>query len=274
MCKGSKKYNEAKKENFLERQKNFREKKEKKEEKLKEILKKEKEDEIKKNNILLQKSEENKENSEKNKVDVNKRIKGLYDWEAQRKLKIKEKKDKEDKTVETTYDYVPKINEKSTMLAEKNELKIKEPNVFLRLASHDQILKEKKRILIQMYTPTFQPQSYVPRNMKLENLKKKNYMSKRENQIEEEEDDEEEENYKRSRRRTKTKRNEDSDEENEEDENEEDEDEEDEEEEEEEQEQQEEDDFDYQQDTMKYAEDDVQDALRNALFHKKKKTKK
>ena len=211
--------------------------------------------------------------SEKNKVDVNKRIKGLYDWEAQRKLKIKEKKDKEDKTAETSYDYVPKINEKSTMLAEKNELKIKEPNVFLRLASHDQILKEKKRILIEMYTPTFQPKSYVPRNMKLENLKKKNYMSKRENQIEEEEDDEEEENYKRSRRRTKNKRNEDSDEENEDDENEDDEDEEDEEEE-EEQEQQEEDDFDYQQDTMKYAEDDVQDALRNALFHKKKKTKK
>ena len=33
----------------------------------------------------------------------------------------------------------------------------------------------------------------------------------------------------------------------------------------------EEDDFDFQQDTMKFAEDDVQDALRNTLFHKKKK---
>ena len=238
-------------------------------------MKKEKEDEIKKDNILLQKSEEKKDNSENNKVDVNKRIKNLYDWEAQRKKKIKDKKAEEDKTIETNYDYVPKINEKSTMLAEKNQLKIKEPNVFLRLASHDQILKEKKRILIEMYTPSFKPRSYVPRNMNLENLKKKNYMSQRENQIEEEEKEEdEEEDKKRRRRKTKSKRKEDSDEED--DENEEDEDEEEEEDggEEEEKEQQEEDDFDFQQDTMKYAEDDVQDALRNALFHKKKKTKK
>ena len=36
------------------------------------------------------------------------------------------------------------------MLAEKNHLKIKEPNVFERLAAHDQILKEKKKILIDI----------------------------------------------------------------------------------------------------------------------------
>jgi len=207
---------------------------------------------------------------------VNKCIKNLYDWEDKRKLKLKEKKEEEAKTIEEKYDYVPKINEKSSMLAEKNQLKIKEPNVFLRLSEHNEILKEKKKILIDMYTPSFKPQSYVPRNMNLEKLKKKNYMSQRENQFEEEEEEDEEDDNRRSRRKKKHRRRKDSDDEDEDEENEDDEDEDEEEEEDddEEGEQEEEDDFDFQQDTMKYADDDVQDKLRNALFNKKKKSKK
>ena len=143
---------------------------------------------------------------------------------------------------------------------------------FLRLSEEDKVLKEKKQILTDMYTPSFKPRSYVPRNMNLENLKKKNYMSQ--NEVEEgEEEDEDNEKKKRKRRKKHKKRSDDSDEEDEdEDEEDEDEDEEGEEEEDDEEEGEgEEDDFDYKQDTMKYADDDVQDALRNQLFHKKKK---
>ena len=196
MSKGSKKYNESKKENFLERQKNYNEKKAQKEEKLKEALKKQQEDEIKENNFLLKKrhdkkKEETKESSEKknNKEEVDKTINDLFEWEEKRKKKIEDKQKEESQKIETANDYVPKINIKSQRLAEKNKLKIKEPNVFNRLAEHDKILKEKKKILIDMYTPSFQPRSYVPRNMNLDKIKKKgNYMGTKDNQNEEEEE--------------------------------------------------------------------------------------
>ena len=157
MCKGSKKYNESKKDNFFERQKNFNEKKNQKEEKLKEIIKKKQEDEIKENNILLKKNRKKKhkkgksdvnETSEKQnnkKEEVEKTIKKFFEWEEQRKKKIEDKKKEKTEKIDKENDYIPKINVKSQHLAEKNQLKIKEPNVFERLAAHDQILKEKKK---------------------------------------------------------------------------------------------------------------------------------
>ena len=196
----------------------------------------------------------------------------MYEWEEQRKKKLKTKEEEKTKKIQEDYDYIPKINEKSSQIAEKNELKIKEPNVFLRLAGHDQILKEKKKILIKLYTPSFQPKSYVPRNMNLNKFKKNNYMSARERPYDdEEEEEEEEEDNRKLRKKRRKRRNEDSDDEEEDEDEEGEEEEDDEEEEEEEEQQEEEDDFDYQQDTMKFAEDDVQDALRNTLFHRKKK---
>ena len=142
----------------------------------------------------------------------------------------------------------------------------------------DEMLKGKRQILIDMYTPTFKPQSYVPRNMNLEKLKKRTYMSQKDNQNEEEEEEEDDENEKKKRKKKKKhrKKKDGSDEENEEDDedaDEEGEEEEDDEEEEEEKEEKENDEFDFKQDTMKYADDEVQDALRNNLFHKKKKNK-
>ena len=122
-----------------------------------------------------------------------------------------------------------------------------------------------------MYTPSFQPKKYAPRNMDLNKFRKNNYMAARENQYDEEDEEEEEEDDddddRKNKRKKRKRKNKDSDEEDEDESNEEDE----EEEEEEEKEKKEEDDFDFQQDTMKFAEDDVQDALRNTLFHKKKK---
>ena len=79
--------------------------------------------------------------------------------------------------------------------------------MFERLAAHDQILKEKKKILIDMYTPSFQPRSYVPRNMNLDKFKKKNYLASKENQPEEEEEEEEEEDKEKRKKKKHKKRN-------------------------------------------------------------------
>ncbi len=279
MSEGSRKYNDQNETDFYERQKNFLEKKAEKEKNMKETLKKKQEDEINENNILKKKEEEKKEkkvdDSDK-KATVEKSIKNLYDWEEKRKQKIEQKKKENTEKVETDYDYIPKINERSVQLAENNKLRQKQPNIFLRLSEEDKVLKEKKQILTDMYTPSFKPRSYVPRNMNLDSLKKKNYLSQ--NEVEEgEEEDEDNEKKKRKKRKKHKKKSDDSDEEDEdEDEDEEDEDddeegEEEEDDEEEEEEKGEEDDFDYKQDTMKYADDNVQDALRNQLFHKNKK---
>ena len=281
MSEGSRKYNDQNEMDFFERQKNFLEKKAEKEKNMKETLKKKQEDEINENNILKKKEEEKKEKEKENKVDdsekkaqLEKSIKKMYEWEEKRKEKIEQKKKEKSEKVETDYNYVPKINQRSVELAENNKLRQKQPNIFLRLSEEDKVLKEKKQILTDMYTPSFKPRSYVPRNMNLENLKKKTaYLPQ--NEVEEGEEEDEDNERKKRKRRKKHKKKSDSDEEDEdEDEEDEDEDEEGEEEEDDEEEEEEKgegDDFDYKQDTMKYAEDDVQDALRNQLFHRNKK---
>ena len=275
MSEGSKRYNEQNETDFFERQKNFLEKKAEKEKVIKEELKKKQEDEINENNILKKKEEEKKENkvddSEK-KAQVEKSIKKMYEWEEKRKEKIEQKKKENSEKVETNYNYVPKINERSVQLAENNKLRQKQPNIFLRLSEEDKVLKEKKQILTDMYTPSFKPRSYVPRNMNLENLKRKTYLPQ--NEIEEGEESDEKKKRKKRKKHKKKSDSDEEDEDDDEDEEDEDEDEEGEEEEddeEEEEEKGEDDDFDYKQDTMKYADDDVQDALRSQLFHKKKK---
>ena len=189
-----------------------------------------------------------------------------------KKGKNRTKKEKNSEKVETNYNYVPKINERSVQLAENNKLRQKQPNIFLRLSEEDKVLKEKKQILTDMYTPSFKPRSYVPRNMNLENLKRKTYLPQ--NEIEEGEESDEKKKRKKRKKHKKKSDSDEEDEDDDEDEEDEDEDEEGEEEEddeEEEEEKGEDDDFDYKQDTMKYADDDVQDALRSQLFHKKKK---
>ena len=94
--------------------------------------------------------------------------------------------------LDNDYNYRPKINGKSIKLAESNQLRQKQPNIFLRLSEEDKLLKGKKQILEDMYTPSFKPMSYVPPNMNLDYLKKRNYIS--DNQILEE--DEEKDNRK------------------------------------------------------------------------------
>ena len=159
--------------------------------------------------------------------------------------------------METKYDYKPKINERSNSIA-KSKNRLKDPDVFSRLAKEDKMLKEKRKLLIELYTPSFKPNT-ARKEIKPKKKKKENI------------DNEFNEINKRKTKKKKKKKisNSDSDEDNEDEEDEEDEDESDEEEEEEEEEEVEE--FDYKQDPKKFAEDNVQDALRKALLHKIKK---
>ena len=71
-----------------------------------------------------------------------------------------EKQNLKDKQIQR-YTYIPKIDKRSNILAGK--IKIKNDyneNVFERLSKGDKISKEKKKILEELYKPTFQPKIY------------------------------------------------------------------------------------------------------------------
>ena len=224
MCKGSKKYNEDNiKENFLERQQNFIDKKELNREIIKTEINKEEEDKLQSApNTKIKKSFRNYLNS-------------VEKWEKERLDKIERKKRELEEKIDNEFDYMPKIDEKSAKIAEKNKLRQKQPNTFIRLAEQDKIIKEKKKILAEMYTPSFQPFCYEPLNLNLK-YQPKNFFE--ENNLNSFEQDEESDNN----------------EEKEEGEN--------------------IDDFDFQQDIMKFTDEQVNNTLRGSLFHHKKKTKK
>ena len=238
MSKGSKKYNNDKiKENFLERQKNFMNKKEQTKEKLKKHI-------IKKEEEKLQSSSNANSKNNKNKNNFKIYLNNVEKREKERLDKIEKKKKEQEEKIENEFDYIPKIDENSAKLAENNKLRKKQPNTFIRLSEQDKILKEKKQILKEMYTPTFQPFRYEPMNLNIsaKNSQKRNFFDdndfnslNQEEEMESEEESEEKENY---------------------------------------DEESEKDDFDYKQDIMKFTDDQVEDALRGNLFHHKKKIKK
>ena len=238
--KNKKHYNEKIQENFLKRQKIFIDKKEQKREVLKNKIKKEEE-------LKYQSAP-----TTKNKTNINEFIDNLEKWEISRKEKIKQMKKEQEEKIDIEFDHIPKINENSAKLVEKNKLRKNQPNTFERLAQQDKILKEKKKILIDMYTPSFKPFRYEPKNLNFKNTSKNFYFTEP-NQL-----DFDEELYSDDRKSEKI--DEDSNEEKEErDESEEIKDDEE---------------FDYQQDIMKYTNKDVEDTLRNSLFHHRNHKKK
>ena len=193
------------------------------------------------------KKKKNKKDDEKTNIQTT--IKSLYEWEKTRQRKL-ETKQKEKKKPDEQNTFRPKINKKSCSLA-KNKNRDKDPDVFSRLAQEDKLLKEKKQVLINLYTPTFQPNT-LEKGKKIQKRKKLNSIDGKFN--------------KKPKKFKKLKSPKDSDDEDEEDEDDESEDSEDS----EEDEESEEDEFDYKQDPKVFAEDDVQDALRKALFNKMK----
>jgi len=141
------------KTNFIERQKKFMEDKKQKEEKYKEELIKKKQQEIDNTNILVK-------HPIKSKKEIIRGINGLTEWENNRKKKLEEKqKEIEDERM-SKFKYKPIINKNSITLAQKNIQRQKESNVFMRLAQDDKVLIEKKKILIQLNTPSFKPTLY------------------------------------------------------------------------------------------------------------------
>ena len=260
----------AGKDDFFARQKRYEEKKKKKEEKFKENLKNEEEKKIKENNFLLQKNnrkekkgkkgkkDENEKNG-KNKSDnirkkeeIDKRIKYMYDWENKRKEKIENKMKEKTGKAETEFDHMPKIDERSSSMANKSKRRREEPDVFSRLAKEDKMLKEKRQVLIDLYKPTFQPNTFlhnqkIRKNNQYDGQKeptKKEY-PKSESSSDSDSDDDDDDDDDDGKDNDEESSSSDSDEK--------------------------EDDFDYKQDPKKFAEDNVQDALRKALFNKKKK---
>ena len=202
---------------------------------------------IKKETLKLQSAP-----TEKNKTNINKFFDSLEKWDKSRKEKIDKMKKEQEEKIENEFDYMPKINEKSLKLVKKNKLRKNQPNTFIRLSQQDKILKEKRKILIDMYTPSFKPHCNDPKNLNFK-IKSKYYNFTEPNQLDMNEefdsDDKKSKNI-----------NEDNNEE--------------EEEEKEEVEDVKIDEFDYRQDMMKYTDTDIEETLRNSLFHQRHNPKK
>ena len=253
------------KDDFLERQKKYDEQKKKKEERFKEDLKREEEKKINENNFLLQKNnrkerrerqekkekvvktekkdenkkDQNKPENKKKKEEVEKMIKHFYDWESKRKEKIASKKKAESGKEETEFDHMPKINKRSNSLANKNNKKKDQPDVFSRLSKEDKMLKEKRQVLIDLCTPTFKPNCFL-HNQKIKRLNKESPNKNTKKKIypyNESSSEEEGEESNEGSEESDVK----------------------------------EDNFDYKQDPNNFIEDDIHDELRKMLLEKVKK---
>jgi len=237
--RSNKKHNQAQiKETTLENHKTFIYKKQPKKELIKHNKKKE---------VKLQSAP-----TVKNKMNINDVIDNLEKWDKTRKEKINKMKKEQDEKLENEFDYIPKINEKSLKIVEKNGLRKKQPNIFIRLSQQDKILKEKKKLLIDMYKPSFKPYCYEPRNLNFKNVSKFNYFTEP-NQLDN--DKQYDSDDKRSKNMNEDSNNE-------------------EEEEKEDEEEIKSDDFDYQQDIFKYTDKNIEESLRNSLFHHRHNQKK
>ena len=185
MDKNSIKINLKIKDDFLERQKIKDEQKRKKEEKLKEYINKKKQDEINKNNFLLTKRKgKNKDNNlnnsinlstsaktEKNrKIEIKNAINKLFEWDTKRKERINQKRKNNNEKIDKIK-HIPTINKRSSSMAELKKQKYSDKNLFDRLAKNDPVSVEKKKLLVELYTPSFQPNIYTKRTHKKEKEK-------------------------------------------------------------------------------------------------------
>ena len=134
-------------------------------------------------------------------------------------------------------------------MAKNNKNRTKEPDVFERLAHEDKLLKEKKQLLVDLYTPSFKPN--ITDRGKTKSKKKKSNL-----------DDTWQKKSKKQKKDKKSKNSDDSDDEEKESDEDSDEDSDD--------NDQEEQDFDYKQDPKIFAGENVQNALRKQLLNKMK----
>ena len=113
-------------------------------------------------------------------TEIENNIYKLYEWEKRRKKKIENLRNLKDKKIDK-YTYIPKINKRSNSLAAKKKLKNEQnENIFERLSKVDPLIKEKKQILIDLFTPTFQPEICLSER-KILHTRKQSSIKKREN---------------------------------------------------------------------------------------------
>ena len=91
----------------------------------------------------------------------------MVDWEKKRQKRLENKQKEKEEKLLNEFTYTPKINKKSESLA-KNKNK-KNADFLQRLSENDKVIKEKRKILTQLYTPTFEP-NVMLRRMKYKNL--------------------------------------------------------------------------------------------------------
>ena len=116
----------------------------------------------------------------KSMTEIENNIYKLYEWEKRRKKKIENLRNLKEKKI-GKYTYIPKINKRSNSLAAKKKLKNEQnENIFERLSKVDPLIKEKKQILIDLFTPTFQPKICLSER-KIHRSRKQSSIEKREN---------------------------------------------------------------------------------------------
>ena len=99
----------------------------------------------------------------------------MVEWEKKRKKRLENKQKEKEEKLLNEFTYTPKINKKSESIA-KNKNR-KNADFLQRLSENDKVIKEKRKILTQLYTPTFEP------NVMLRRMKYKNLHSKKEKEF-------------------------------------------------------------------------------------------
>jgi len=176
------------KDDFLTRQKNYNQKVKEKEKKIVRDLSKKKEKtylSIKKNKEsscivtdFLNTSLKSEGSYDQKTINVNDTINKLYEWEQRRKEKIEKKREEKECEKEDSGDHIPTIGKRSSSLANRRKVK-KEytDNIFERLYKEDDILKEKRELMVQLTKPSFEPNLNLARKYKFEELTEEKYIN-------------------------------------------------------------------------------------------------
>jgi hypothetical protein len=162
--------NKQLKDDFLTRQRKHEERVKEKGEKLKQKLLDNERNKINENNYLLQKrfkenssygsvglnSSLNSEfsNMPRTKKEIDDAINKIYEWDQRRKEKI-ERRREDLKFDDESLDHIPRIDKRSSSLASQKRNDTE--TIFERLYREDDILREKRKLMEQLTTPSFKP---------------------------------------------------------------------------------------------------------------------
>ena len=111
-------------------------------------------------------------------VNVNDTINKLFEWDQRRKEKIEKKREEKECEEEYSGDHIPTIDKRSSSLANRRKTKKEyNDNIFERLYKEDDILKEKRELMVQLTKPSFEPNLNLARKYKFEDLTEEKYIN-------------------------------------------------------------------------------------------------